>query len=277
MNSLIKRGSAFYLIVLVAVCASPFALAQRNATSESVAKQGSASKGLVKVGNSLPANIIVVTNRNDSGPGSLRNALAVANDGDTIDATGVSGTIWLTSGALQITHNVTINGPGAGNLAVNGNATFRVFENSASDVTIYGFTIKNGNSSNANPADGGGILNHGGLTLNRSSIVNNNAFTVCTNYKGGGISNNPGATLTVTGSTIAGNAASGQGGGIYTSNAQLIVTNSTISDNSVGVGFPCRGVGGGIFYTGGTVAVPGALTRRFRARARASRANRLRG
>ena len=69
---------------------------------------------IARVGNALPANIIVVTNTNDSGPGSLRDALAVANDGDTIDATGISGTILLTSGELQITHSVTINGPGVG-------------------------------------------------------------------------------------------------------------------------------------------------------------------
>jgi len=119
---------AFYLLLLVAVCAIPFALAQPNAT-----KLGSASKGLVGASKALPATIIVVTNTNDSGPGSLRDALASANDGNTIDATGVSGTILLTSGELQITHDATINGPGAGNLAVNGNATFRVFENFASD------------------------------------------------------------------------------------------------------------------------------------------------
>jgi hypothetical protein len=44
----------------------------------------------------------------------LRDALAIANDCDTIDATGISGTILLTSGELQINHNVTINGAGAG-------------------------------------------------------------------------------------------------------------------------------------------------------------------
>src|SRR5262249_25437487 len=70
---------------------------------------------------------IVITNTNDSGPGSLRDALAAASDGDTIDATGVSGTILLTIGELQINHKVTINGPGAENLAVNGNAASRVF------------------------------------------------------------------------------------------------------------------------------------------------------
>ena len=37
------------------------------------------------------ANIIAVTSTADNGAGTLRNALSVAADGDTIDATGVSG------------------------------------------------------------------------------------------------------------------------------------------------------------------------------------------
>src|SRR6516165_2760461 len=146
------RG-ACCLLVLAAVCVIPFAFAQRNATRQSVAK---------------PTNIIVVTNTNDSGSGSLRDALATANDGDTIDATSVSGTILLTSGQLVIIHDVTINGPGAENLAVNGNATFRVFENYAPNITISGFTITNGLSPSSK--SGGGILNHGGLTLSDSVV-----------------------------------------------------------------------------------------------------------
>src|SRR5437763_16491561 len=69
------------------------------------------------------ATTIVVTNTNDSGPGSLRQALAIANDGDTIDAAGVSGVITLTSGQLLVEKRVTINGAGADVLAVDGNAT----------------------------------------------------------------------------------------------------------------------------------------------------------
>ena len=60
----------------------------------------------------IPANAatIIVNNTNDSGPGSLRQALVDANDGDTIDATGISGVITLTSGELLVDKSVTING-----------------------------------------------------------------------------------------------------------------------------------------------------------------------
>jgi len=233
-----------YLLLLVTICASPFALAQRSAVNQSVANLSSAG--------ALPANTIVVTNTNDNGPGSLRNALAVAKDGDTIDATGLSGTILLTSGELQITDSVTINGPGAANLAVNGNATFRVFENFASDVIMPGFTITNGFAADNN--GGGGILNHAGLTLTDSS-VNNSTTPFGSNQQGGGIFNDVGATLTVTGSTITGNHAGCAGGGIYSSNAQLTVTNSTISGNGVGSLLACFGTGGGISSSGGTLTV----------------------
>ena len=185
----------------------------------------------MRVNNASPANIIVVTNTDDSGPGSLRDALAVANDGDTIDATGVSGTILLTSGELQINDNVTINGPGAGNLAVDGNATFRVFDNFVRDVTISGFTITNGRSD----GDGGGILNAGSgdlccptLTVTNCTISGNSAADY-----GGGIFDTCAGSVTISNSTISGNSAD-YGGGIYNGGWTGIVTisNSTISGNS---------------------------------------------
>jgi hypothetical protein len=120
---LIRIRGAFYLLLplLLPVCVSPFALAQQNATKP---KRGQVLQREQRI--ALPTDIIVVTNTHDRRPSSSRDALATANDGDRIDATG---TILLTSGELQIEHNVTINGSGSGSLAVNGNATFRVFEN----------------------------------------------------------------------------------------------------------------------------------------------------
>src|SRR5580700_494550 len=78
--------------------------------------------GLLLYAVALPvhAATITVTNTNDSGPGSLRQALAVAHDGDRITF-AVSGTITLTSGGLVVTKNVTISGPGANELSIDGN------------------------------------------------------------------------------------------------------------------------------------------------------------
>jgi hypothetical protein len=68
------------------------------------------------------AATLTVTNTNDSGPGSLRQAILDANaapGADTITfQAGVSGTITLTRGQLLITDDLTLAGPGADVLAV---------------------------------------------------------------------------------------------------------------------------------------------------------------
>ena len=150
---------------------------------------------------------INVTSTADSGAGTLRAALASAADGDTIDASGVTGTILLTSGELLVTNSVTILGPGPANLAVNGNAASRVFHIAPSNtVTIASLTITNGR------ADAGGSIytGPGALTVSNCTLSGNSA----TNGRGGGIYNygNAGsATLTVSTSTLSGNSASVSG------------------------------------------------------------------
>jgi hypothetical protein len=57
----------------------------------------------------LPSGLsvtIIVTNTADSRTGSLRQALTDASDGDTIDATGISGAITLASGQLLVNKSV---------------------------------------------------------------------------------------------------------------------------------------------------------------------------
>ena len=185
------------------------------------------------------ATTIVVTNTNDSGPGSLRQALAIANDGDTIDAAGVSGVITLTSGQLLVEKRVTINGAGADVLAVDGNATSSVFQigtgATAPTVAISALTIRN-----AQGGFGGGILNGSGATL----TITNSTISGNTAAFGGGIFNS--GPLTIANTTVTGNTAS-EGGGIY-SNGSLTIINSTISGNTV------NSDGGGIFNLG-TVAI----------------------
>src|SRR5262245_10192054 len=76
----------------------------------------------------LPSTFTVL-NLLDSGPGSLRAAVAAANANPGADAIdfAVTGTIGLTSGQLGIIESLTINGPGASALTVSGNGASRVF------------------------------------------------------------------------------------------------------------------------------------------------------
>jgi hypothetical protein len=211
-----------------------------------------------------PINIILVTNTDDSGPGSLRDALASANDGDTIDFdSSLNGqTITLTSGQLVVDNSVTISGPGANLLALDGNANDRIFSinpggNPGETVIISGLTIRNGHAVTGN--DGGGILNvDATLTVIGCTLSGNSGNGVFS--AGGGIANEAGeftnATLTVTNCTVGDNSA-GFGGGISNSSGAggvtLTVTNSTISGNSSILSCGDGGGGGGIFSGAGKI------------------------
>jgi hypothetical protein len=193
------------------------------------------------------ATIITVTNTNDSGPGSLRQALVGANRGDTITF-AVTGTIGLTSAELVIDKSITVSGPGPDMLAVSrtSNTQFRIFHVTASrTVNIGGLTITSGD---AHFDYGGGILNdQAALTLTNCSVVNNVASG------GGGVYNNDGRSLTIVNCTISGNYAAGgnnpSGGGV--AGESLTIINSTISGNSAVGAFPFTfGNGGGISGVG---------------------------
>ena len=73
-----------------------------------------------------PPATFTVTNLNNSGPGSLRAAIASANataPGPNLVnfASALTGTIVLTTGQIQISRSVLIDGPGADNLTIDGN------------------------------------------------------------------------------------------------------------------------------------------------------------
>lgn len=100
---------------------------------------------------------IIVLNTNDSGAGSLRNAVATSNAGDIIDMTALSGTISLTSGHIDIPSgkDITINGPGATILTIDCNSISRAFYIYDADVVINGLKIMRGMTTDNN---GGGAI-----------------------------------------------------------------------------------------------------------------------
>ena len=191
----------------------------------------------------------IVNNTNDSGAGSLRQAILDAIDGDVIDATGISGTLTLLS-ELYIDNNLTINGPGASNLTVSGNNAVRVFYIAGKSVTINDLTVANGRVVDNH---GAGIFNWGSLTLNRVTVTNNAVVKSTSDYnRGGGIYSHDGTSLTITDSTISGNTAQQNGGGIHVSfNAAISLTNVVIDNNSLSY---TGSSGGGLSIRSGSTA-----------------------
>jgi hypothetical protein len=232
--------------------------------------------GVEALGDRCLPSTFTVTNLLDSGAGSLRAAVASANanpGADTIDF-ATTGTIALTSGKLDITDSLTINGPGASALTVSGNDASRVFNitGSTTNVNIRDLTIAHGASDS-----GGGIYNSGTLTLTNSTLSNNAAYG-CVGLDpygsylfvggfGGGVYNS--GTLTLTNSTLSGNGAAVGGGGAIYSGGTLTLTSSTVSNNGtmggsyytpggwdygpMTVGFD--GYGGGLYVAGGSVSI----------------------
>ena len=141
---------------------------------------------------SAHAATITVTNTNDSGPGSLRQALANANNGDRINF-AVTGAISLTSGGLGITKNVTISGPGFNQLTVNGNQAlfaFGVFPQRT--VSISGLRIRNAQV---------GVYNNQGTVSVSNCVLSGNSSA--------GLYNHTGASMTVANSNISNNSGTG--------------------------------------------------------------------
>ena len=251
--------SAFYLLLVLVVSVIPFALAQRTT-----------AKG------NRPATTITVTNGNDSGPGSLRQALADATDGDTINFDASVGSVTLTTAELAITKNVTLSGaPQMVTVARASQTEFRIFHVlPGHSVEIDGLTISGGHITGGNGGGilndnstltiahctvqanaiasfsgnnfGGGIHNSGTMTLNQVIVNNNNAPPPAI-PSGGGISNT--GTMIIIAGTVQGNMGFFSGGGIYNT-GMLTITGSTILNNQLGNPGHFGGSGGGIVNYG---------------------------
>jgi transcriptional regulator with XRE-family HTH domain len=179
-----------------------------------------------------------VTNLADNGPGSLRWSIANAPSGSTITfSERARGTIRLTSGDLAFPNDkkLTIDGPGENALAISGSATSAIHVFLGASVTISDLSFKERRRTGY--SYGSLIQNNGLLQLTRVIVSGNYA------YRGTIYNDGDGGTLIVSNSTISGNSANAEGGGIYNV-GKMTVNNSTISDNSASA------PGGGIYNEG---------------------------
>jgi len=172
------------------------------------------------------ASTSTVTNIGDSGAGSLRAALGSASPGDTIVfAPGVTGTIALAT-SLSVAQSVTIQGPGAGIITLDGQTTVRVINVTAGTLTLSGVTVANGLAISGGLGGGINVVDGAGLNVSDSVFTGNQADN------GGAIEIVAGATLTVESSTFQNNAATSIGGGGIMNTGAAAVRGNTFIGNT---------------------------------------------
>lgn len=203
--------------------------------SGAVLAAGVAGPGLVLGASPVgAASTFTVSNLDDAGAGSLRQAIEDANAaaGDDVITfqSGLSGSIVLSSDLPKVTEAVDIQGPGADVLTVDGNNKAILWFDSISSgtVAVSGLTLTNGLSE----GDGGAIrvrLSDVDVAVDDVAVVNNEA-----NSDGGGISVNGAGSVTIVDSVISGNvSANGAGGGLYFKAAPGAGATLTVIDSEV--------------------------------------------
>lgn len=214
---------------------------------------------------------------------SLREAVAAANgttDNDIIDFStlfSTAQTIVLSGSEIVIANNgsLTINGPGADKLTIDGNNTSRIMATGANVVfNLNNVKLTRGNGVGAvNSGRGGAFYNVGGTTVITNTIMtansaanggalNNAASTspsvpanltlincVLSNNSstssGAAMQNFSTSTLNMISTTVSGNMTSSTGiAGAFQANGMVTITNSTFSGNTA------AGTGGAIYYNG---------------------------
>lgn len=201
---------------------------------------------------SADAATFIVTNSNDSGAGSLRQAVLDANSNagaDTINfAINAPATVILTSGALTTSGTLTINGSSIHPTVISGNNASRVFDAAVgSSLTLNYLNITGGLVNlQVGLSNGGGIHSIGTVVLNNCAVYGNTA----TNGTGGGIY---AIAVHMLNSTVSGNSATISGGGLQFESTQ----SSTIESSTIA--FNTSGTGGGVHNAQAPIAVRNSI------------------
>ncbi|WP_395372983.1 choice-of-anchor Q domain-containing protein [Marinicella sp. W31] len=196
------------------------------------------------------AATFTVSNNNDSGTGSLRNALILA------DASAGPDTIVFDSDyQINIESEIVVSGSdsilingGANNVSVNANGQSRIFNvNFSGQATTRTFEVSNLNLLYGRTTGNGGCIRFIGLNGNSGLIIRNSVLRGCTaigiESKGGGVYVSHDVRVQILSSIIDDNIAGSKGGGIaiegrpspnfrpHLSGGDILIDNSVISDN----------------------------------------------
>jgi len=206
-----------------------------------------------------PATTLPVTScTDDGGLGTLRHVVLTSVSGDTVDLSALTcGTITLQSGSIHVdVDDLTVQGPGAASLAIDGNAADRVFTHSgAGTLTIVGLTVTHGTYT-ADKAWGGCLFSRGSLALT-DAVVSGCSASGGTAAVGGGLAAYRDVSLMssiISGNTAAqtsatpGQSAGAYGGGVV-ARYYLDVLFSTVSGNEA-VATATNAYGGGAVAVG---------------------------
>jgi hypothetical protein len=204
----------------------------------------------------------------------LRDAVTSAASGDTIDLTTLAcGTINLTSGALVSgVDYLTINGPGAGKLAIDAGNSSRIVAllGQYGILTVDGVTLRNGFYTD--PDDPNGFASGGCVLAAQYVTITNSTLDHCSaqgkRVEGAAIRASGATRLinsVVTGTTataVANDLSATIAGGVISGGA-VYLTNSTVSDATVSATTTTSygGVfGGGIFGAYGMILTDSTVT-----------------
>jgi predicted outer membrane repeat protein len=201
------------------------------------------------------ADIHSVNNSADGGDGlcqttpgacTLRDAVADAAAGDTINVPAGSYVLSSQLGELGIGVDVTIVGAGARQTIISGNQSSKIFYIFGADVTMTGVTLTRGNGVGEINGSGGAVYVDSGssLALGSSAVTNSTVIGAGGSGDGGGIYS--AGRLVVAGTTVSGNTATGNGGAVYSTQPEFptFILTSTLSGNSA------TATGGGIYVSG---------------------------
>jgi predicted outer membrane repeat protein len=240
---------------------------------------GAALGAAALVAPSAEADTFTVTSTADDGSdGTLRKEIQDANANGLDDvitfASGLSGTITLSSAdggsgsdIEIINEGLQIQGPGPGQITVDGADTDRIFTLYSflapdEQVSISGLTLTGGDTSAA--YFGGAVYSGGGATDNAAELtISNSVLTDNHTDGGGGAVFTSYGSLTVLDSTFSANSAGQFGGALYTGETdgdqptEVVIRNSTISDNDAGLGsggFATYDADGNVLIEGSTIA-----------------------